>query len=87
MDLTIIDQYGLPIAINIAFGYFIWKQQTWIQKELVDDLEQQFRRLEGIIIKLIDQQKITQMDLKEIKGYIEGIEDILSRLMNGEEKK
>jgi hypothetical protein len=87
VDLTIIDQYGLPIAITIAFGYFIWKQQTWIQKELVDDLEQQFRRLEGIIIKLIDQQKITQMDLKQVKGYIEGIEDILSRLMNGEPKK
>ena len=87
MDLSIIDQYGLPISITIAFGYFIWKQQTWIQKELVDDLEQQFRRLEGIIIKLIDQQKITQMDLKQVKGYIEGIEDILSRLMNGEEKK
>lgn len=87
MDLTIIDQYGLPIAITIAFGYFIWKQQTWIQKELVDDLENQFRRLEGILIKLIDQQKITQMDLKQVKGYIEGIEDILSRLMNGEPKK
>tara|TARA_Y100000593_G_C4295312_1_gene330379 strand:+ start:1653 stop:1916 length:264 start_codon:yes stop_codon:yes gene_type:complete len=86
MDLTIIDQYGLPIAITVAFGYFIWKQQTWIQKELVDDLENQFRRLEGIIIKLIDQQKITQMDIKEVKGYIEGIEDILSRLMNGEPK-
>ena len=86
MDLSIIDQYGLPIAITIAFGYFIWKQQTWIQKELVDDLEQQFRRLEGIIIKLIDQQKITQMDIKQVKGYIEGIEDILSRLMNGEPK-
>ena len=87
MDLTIIDQYGLPIAITIAFGYFIWKQQTWIQKELVDDLENQFRRLEGIIIKLIDQQKITQMDLKQVKGYIEGIEDIHSRLINGEPKK
>ena len=86
MDLSIIDQYGLPIAITIAFGYFIWKQQTWIQKELVDDLENQFRRLEGILIKLIDQQKITQMDLKQVKGYIEGIEDILSRLINGEVK-
>ena len=84
MDLSIIDQYGLPIAITIAFGYFIWKQQTWIQKELVDDLENQFRRLEGILIKLIDQQKITQLDIKQVKGYIEGIEDILSRLMNGE---
>ena len=80
MDLNIIDQYGLPIAITIAFGYFIWKQQTWIQKELVDDLENQFRRLEGIIIKLIDQQKITQMDIKQVKGYIEGIEHILSKL-------
>jgi hypothetical protein len=87
VDLSIIDQYGLPIAITIAFGYFIWKQQTWIQNELVDDLENQFRRLEGIIIKLIDQQKITQMDLKQVKGYIEGIEDILSRLINGEPKK
>ena len=87
MDLSIIDQYGLPLSITIAFGYFIWKQQTWIQKELVDDLENQFRRLEGIIIKLIDQQKITQMDLKQVKGYIEGIEDILSRLMNGEPKE
>ena len=80
MDLNIIDQYGLPIAITIAFGYFIWKQQTWIQKELVDDLENQFRRLEGIIIKLIDQQKITQLDIKQVKGYIEGIEHILSKL-------
>ena len=87
MDLTIIDQYGLPIAITIAFGYFIWKQQTWIQKELVDDLENQFRRLEGIIIKLIDQQKITQLDLKQIKGYIEGIENILAKLSGNGLKK
>ena len=80
MDLNIIDQYGLPIAITIAFGYFIWKQQTWIQKELVDDLENQFRRLEGILIKLIDQQKITQMDIKQVKGYMQGIEHILAKL-------
>ena len=80
MDLSIIDQYGLPISITIAFGYFIWKQQTWIQNELVDDLENQYRRLEGIIIKLIDQQKITQLDIKQVKGYIEGIEHILAKL-------
>jgi len=80
VDLTLIDQYGLPIAICIAFGYFIWKQQTWIQKELVDDLDDQFKRLEGIIVKLIDQQKITQLDIKQVKGYIEGIEHILAKL-------
>ena len=87
MDLSIIDQYGLPIAITIAFGYFIWKQQTWIQKELVDDLEQQFRRLEGILIKLIDQKKITQMDIKQIKGYMECIENILLEITGNGLKK
>jgi len=39
------------------------------------------QRLEGIIIKLIDQQKITQMELKHIRGYIEGIEDIMTKLI------
>ena len=87
MDLTLIDQYGLPIAITIAFGYYIWKQNQFLQKELMVELEQDFRRLESIIIKLIDQQKITQLDLKQVKGYIEGIEDILSRLINGEPKE
>tara|TARA_Y100000310_G_C20686115_1_gene819112 strand:- start:3451 stop:3717 length:267 start_codon:yes stop_codon:yes gene_type:complete len=88
VDLTLIDQYGLPIAITVAFGYFIWKQQYWIQKELVEDLDDQFKRLEGILIKLIDQQKITQLDIKEVKGYIEGIENILAKLSgNGLRKK
>ena len=50
MDLTILDQYGLPIALAIAFGY------------------------------LIDQQKLTQLDVKQIKGYMEGIENILAKL-------
>ena len=80
MDLSIIDQYGLPLSITIAFGYFIWQQQHWIQKELVEDLDDQFKRLEGILIKLIDQQKITQMDIKQVKGYMQGIEHILSEL-------
>ena len=80
MDLSIIDQYGLPISITIAFGYFIWKQQHWIQKELVEDLDDNFRRLEGIIVKLIDQQKITQLDVKQVKGYMQGIEHILAKL-------
>ena len=80
MDLTIIDQYGLPISITIAFGYFIWKQQTWIQKELVDDLEQQFRRLEGIIIKLIDQQKKMQIEQRGIVKSYQTLIDIITRL-------
>ena len=76
----VLEKFGLPIATVIAFGYFIWKQQHWIQKELVEDLDDAFKRLEGIIIKLIDQQKVTQLDVKHIKGYINGIKDIIVQL-------
>ena len=83
----ILEQFGLPIATVIAFGYFIWKQQKWIQKELVEDLDEEFARLEAIIIKLIDQQKVTQLDVKHIKGYINGIKDIIVQLEQKKEKK
>ena len=81
-----LEQFGIPLSVACAFGYFIWKQNQFIQKELMEELDESFKRLEGIIIKLIDQQKITQMDIKRIKGYIEGIEDILQRLTGGKLK-
>ena len=88
MDLTLIDQYGLPIAMVCAFGWYIWKQNNWIQKELEEDMEASFVRLENIQIELINQQKRTQMVLAEIKGYISGIENILTKMSgNGLRKK
>ena len=64
----------------VAFGYYIWKQNQYIQKELDENIDTSFNRMEGIIIELINQQKLTQMELAEIKGYIAGIESILQRL-------
>ena len=81
MDIVqFLEQFGIPLTVAVAFGYFIWKQNHFIQQELMEELDESFKRLEMIIIKLIDQQKITQLDIKEIKGYIEGIEDIMQRL-------
>jgi hypothetical protein len=72
----------------VAFGWYIWKQNQWIQQELESDMEASFARQEAIIIELINQQKTTQMELAEIKGYIAGIESILQRLTgNGLKKK
>jgi len=88
VDLALLDQYGLPISMVVAFGWYIWKQNQWIQKELETDMETSFARQENIIIELINQQKLTQMELAEIKGYIAGIESILQRLTgNGLKKK
>ena len=66
--LNILEQFGIPIAVAISFGFFIWKQNNWIQNELQKELRESFDRLEHIIIKLIDQQKQVQLEFKEIKA-------------------
>ena len=59
--LTILEQFGIPVTVAMAFGFFIWRQNKFIQSTLMTELDQDFKRLEGIIIKLIDQQKSVQM--------------------------
>ena len=76
--LGILDQYGIPIAVAVAFGYFIWKQNTFIQNTLMEELEESFKRLEGIVIKLIAQAKLTQLEQKEIKSSFHAIVEILA---------
>ena len=49
--LTIIEQYGIPICVAVAFGFFIWKQNKFIQDELMEELDERFKRTEMIIIK------------------------------------
>ena len=82
MDVfQILEQYGLPVVVTAVFGYFIWKQNLWIQNELVEELEDNNKRLESIIIKLIDQQKKVQLEQKHIRGYIEGLKDVMIKLI------
>ena len=80
--LVILEQYGIPICVAIAFGFFIWKQNKFIQDELMEELEQDFKRIELIIIKLIDQQKKMQIEQKGIEKSYKGLVDIISKLMN-----
>jgi hypothetical protein len=85
--LAILDQYGIPIAVAIAFGYFIWKQNAFIQNTLMEELEESFKRLEGIIIKLIDQAKLTQLEQREIKASYRALVDIIRSLSGNGLKK
>ena len=80
--LTILEQYGIPICVAVAFGFFIWKQNKFIQNELMQELEQDFKRIEMIIIKLIDQQKKMQIEQKGIEKSYKGLVEIISKLMN-----
>ena len=78
--LAILEQFGIPVAMTIAFGFFIWRQNKFIQQTLMTELDQDFKRLEGIIIKLIDQQKLVQMEIKRMKGSYDAIIDIMAGL-------
>ena len=66
--------------MTIAFGYFIWKQNNFIQKTLMEELDQDFKRLEGIIIKLIDQQKKVQMEQKKMRGIFKAQIEVIAGL-------
>ena len=74
--LQVLEQFGIPVAMSIAFGFFIWKQNRFIQQTLMQELDQDFKRLEGIIIKLIDQQKLVQMEVKKFHGIYKSLIEI-----------
>ena len=85
---TILETFGVPVTMSIAFGFFIWKQNKFIQDELQKELRESFGRVEGIIIKLIDAQKSGLMEQKEIKASFHAIVEILSSLSgNGLKEK
>tara|TARA_R110002051_G_scaffold322547_1_gene413343 strand:+ start:7187 stop:7456 length:270 start_codon:yes stop_codon:yes gene_type:complete len=84
MDLfAVIEQFGVPIAVAMAFGFFIWKQNKYIQDDLTKDIHEKFNRLEGIIIKLIDQQKKMQIEQRGIVRSYQTLIDIITRLFKG----
>ena len=85
--IEILEKFGVPITVAVAFGYFIWKQNKYIQDELTKDIHQKFNRLEGIIIKLIDQQKKIQIELRGIIKSYQSLVDIITKLIKKEDKK
>ena len=85
MDIfAIIEKFGIPVAVACAFGFFIWKQNKYIQDDLTKDISNHFNRLESIIIKLIDQQKKMQIELRGIKAKYDALVKIITSLIKKE---
>jgi biopolymer transport protein ExbD len=86
--LAILEQFGVPITMCIAFGYFIWKQNQWIQNDLKKDLDDANERFEKIVIGLINSQKQMQLDIKDSKASYRAIVEILAAMSgNGLKEK
>ena len=88
----ILETFGVPITMCFAFGFFIWKQNKWIQEDLKKYLDEQAKRLENIVISLINAQKKLQVDfgkeLSRLEGSYRSISNIIQKLSgNGLKKK
>ena len=85
--LEVIEKFGIPVAVAMAFGFFIWKQNKYIQDDLTKDIHQKFERLEGIIIALINQQKKIQIELRGLKASYEALVQIITNLLTKNKNK
>ena len=88
----ILETFGVPITMCLAFGFFIWKQNKWIQDDLKKDMEEQAARLENICIGLINAQKKLQTDfgkeLSRLEGSYRSMANIVQKISgNGLKKK
>ena len=68
----VLETFGVPVTMCLAFGFFIWKQNKWIQEDLKKDMEEQASRLENISIGLINAQKKMQTDFGRELARLEG---------------
>ena len=85
MDLfAVVEKFGIPVAVAMAFGFFIWRQNQFIQNELMEELDEYFKRLEMIIIKLIDQQKKMQIEQRGILRSYQSLVEIVTNLIKKE---
>jgi hypothetical protein len=79
-NALIVGLWLLPVVVAIAFGFFIWKQNKYIQDDLSKDIHQKFNRLEGILVKLIDQQKKMQLEQKGLENSYRTLVEIIASL-------
>ena len=81
MDVfAILEKFGIPVAVACAFGFFIWRQNQFIQSELMEELDESFKRLENIVIGLINAQKKHSMDLRGLSKSYESMAYIIKKL-------
>lgn len=85
--LELLERYGVPLVVAAAFWWFIQKQNKYIQDELSKELRESFARVEGIIIKLIDQQKLMQLGQKGIESSYKSLVTIIAKLYKDEKKR
>ena len=86
--LSILQEFGLPVLGVLGLAWYVNRQNQFIQNELQTELRESFTRLEGIVIKLIDQSKVNQLEQRDINASYRAIVEILASMSgNGLKEK
>ena len=93
--ITILETFGLPVAMVIALGFYIKKkdaeaarQNKWIQNDLTKDIHSKFNRihdvcdkdLRNIIIALINNAKKNEIRLASIERSHKAVIEVIAKL-------
>jgi len=73
----LISDLGVPIATSLAMMWGCFYLIKYITGQHTEMMNNKFEYLTGIIVKLIDQQKLMQMDLKEWSSNTETLVNFL----------
>lgn len=86
--MQILDRYGIAVAGAVMMAIYIWKNTKYIQDDLTKDLNDKFNGIHNVVdkdlriilIKLIDQQKTMQLDLKKMGTSYRVLAETIARL-------
>ena len=88
MDIqTLISDLGVPIATSVAMMWGCFYLIKYITGQHTVMMNTKFEYLTGIIVKLIDQQKLMQMDLKEWSSNTETLVQFLKEEREKEQQR
>ena len=86
--VSILREFGIGVVGILGLAWYVNRQNSFIQNELQTELRESFTRLEGIVVKLIDQSKVNQLEQRDIKASYRSIVEILASMSgNGLKEK
>ena len=88
MDIQgLISDLGVPIATSVAMMWGCFYLIKYITGQHTVMMNTKFEYLTGIIVKLIDQQKLMQMDLKSWSSNTQTLVDFLTEEREKEKQR
>ena len=80
--LEILEKYGIPLVVAVAMFMMVKQQNNYIQNELSKELRESFNRIEGILIKLIDNSKKAEIKQEGLIESYKSLVEIITRILN-----